>query len=245
MSDTPAWYSCWKDLFAQIGHRADRLLSRQDLSDQEIAEGLRQQMRLALVALTWRIENSNMDFPIFQRMNDNRAGGCAANSDITYLRAQIHGDRTYRIHGEPGEREFCIYLATGDFSVLDDEIYLGERWSHELDLNTDGSVDVIIGGAQLDRNWLPLHAGEPCWVAVRQYFRDWHDETIPGFFSIDCIDGPLLPTALTTSEMTERLQEALRWWQRARRRVDGRNEIPTGGGTACYKRVGDSGSPKK
>ena len=36
MSDTPAWYSCWKDLFAQIGHRGDRLLSRQDLSDQEI-----------------------------------------------------------------------------------------------------------------------------------------------------------------------------------------------------------------
>ena len=66
-------------------------------------------MRLALVALTWRIENSNMDFPIFQRMNDNRAGGCAANSDITYLRADIDGEGPTGSTANPAS-ESSVYI---------------------------------------------------------------------------------------------------------------------------------------
>ena len=50
------------------------------------------------MALSWRIENSNVDSPIFQRMNDNRAGGCAANSDITYLRGIPHSACSVSLH---------------------------------------------------------------------------------------------------------------------------------------------------
>lgn len=152
----PSWYTAWKDLFAHIADGADELVRNDDLSDQEIAEGLRQQLRTALRILTWRIENSDINFPIFQRIGDNRAGGGSVNCDITYLRAQLHGDRLYRIHGEPGGREFCIYAGTGDDSVHVDADYLGELWSHEVDLNPDGSVDVIMGGSELGTNWLPL-----------------------------------------------------------------------------------------
>ncbi len=205
----------WDALFEHIAATGDAVLDRSDLSDQEVAEGLREKLRLALLSLNWRIENNNTDFPVFQRMNDHRAGGCSANSDITYLRAQVHGDRTYRVRGEPGGREFCIYAASGDFSILEDETYLGERWSHELDRDPDGSVEVIVGGPERDRNWLPLSAGEPCWLAVRQYFRDWEDTKIPGFFSIDCLDGPAMPTPMSTADLTARLRNALRWLTRA------------------------------
>jgi hypothetical protein len=205
----------WYALFEHIAGTGNSVLDRSDLCDQEVAEGLRQKLRLALLSLNWRIENNNSEFPVFQRMNDHRAGGSSANSDITYLRAQVHGDQTYRVHGEPGSREFCIYAARGDFSILEEDTYLGERWSHELDRSRDGSVDVIIGGPERGRNWLPLYPGEPCWLAIRQYFRDWQDADIPGFFSIDCLDGSAMPTPLSTSELTARLGDALRWLTRA------------------------------
>ena len=215
MSDVAALRSAWQDVVELILDNGNQVFARQGLSDQEMAEGVRQTLRLGLLALTWRVDNVDPDFPIFQRMNDNRAGGSAANIDILYLRAQLHGDAQYAVYGEPGGRDFVVYACTGDFAVQGSGKYLGEMWSDEIEFGPEGNFEMAVGGSKNGKNWLPLEAGTPCWVAVRQYFRDWKDTDIPGFFAVRRTDGPTFPLPLTCTALAERFRDARGWLTRA------------------------------
>ncbi len=205
--------AAWHIFCQRLQAEGDGLLANAFYSVDERAQGLRQRIRCAVTAVEWRVERTDTSFPVLLRMNDDRPSD-AVNVDITYLRAQVHGDMVYRIHAEAGDRQFIIYAATGDFSDPLAETYLGELWRDELTANPDGSYDVTIGGEPAAENWMALAAGQPCWVAVRQYFLDWSDRDIPGFFSIDRIDGPTTPSELTAELLAGKLQDAVGWLDR-------------------------------
>jgi hypothetical protein len=109
------------------------------------------------------------------------------------MRAQLHGDCAYQLHGEPNGREFAIGTSVGDSSEVLRDQRIDERWSRDIRMEGDGSFDLLLSAQEQPGNWLPLRPGVPCVVGIRQYFVDWTERSIPGFFYVTRIDGPATP----------------------------------------------------
>jgi hypothetical protein len=205
----------WRRFCDRLRTEGDAVLDASAATDQELAEGLRHLARIGICALQWRLEFTDTDFPVLYRHWDDRLKFAGQNVDNTYMHAQLDGDAIYRLHGEPGGREFAVTTFEGDYSEILPEQRLGERWSHEIAMEPDGSFDMTLSADQHAGNWLPLRRGAQCLLGLRQYFVDWNDRNVPGFFSIDRLDGPMLPRALSPQRLTSKLDDATSWLDRA------------------------------
>jgi hypothetical protein len=214
MADRVALREAWEELWASILSEGEAVFARTDLSDAEVAAGLQHKLRVAVTALQWRTEFTDTGFPVFWRHLDDRLPTGMPNVDVEYLRAHVHGDKIYRLHGEGGNRDFCIYAAAGDFSELTREMYIGDRWRKDLTPDADGHFELVVGGPPQPGNWLPLRDGTACWVGIRQYFFSWSDTDLPGTFSLQQIDGPDRPAPLDVALMHARLSDATRWFRK-------------------------------
>ena len=160
----------WEEMWASILQEGRAVFDRTELSDGEVAAGLQHKLRVAVTALQWRTEFTDTSFPVFWRHLDDRLPTGMPNVDVEHLRAQVHGDKVYRLRAEPGDRDFCIYAAVGDFSVLTRDLYIGDLWREDMAQGDDESFEIILGGPSRPGNWIPLRTGTPCWVGIRQYF---------------------------------------------------------------------------
>jgi hypothetical protein len=204
----------WHRFLKTVRDEGDKMIARGVGTDQETAEGLRHVIRASLHALQWRVDLADPDFPVLYRCGDDRLKTGPQNVDNSYFHGQLHGDATYRLHGEPGGREFVVTTREGDYSEIRTDQWLGERWSRDVVMNSDGSFDMTLGVDEKPGNWLPLRAGIPCTVFIREYFIDWHDPNIPGFFAVDRIDGPTLPSPLSMQRLANQLDDATEWLER-------------------------------
>jgi hypothetical protein len=205
----------WHQFCDRLRAAGDAALDTAATDDRELAEGLLQITRIGVCALQWRLEFTDPDFPVFYRHWDDRLKFAGQNVDNIYMHAQLHGDATYRVHGEPGGREFALTTFEGDYSVIRPEHQLGELWSRDVAMNDDGSFEVTLSADKHPGNWLPLRRGVPCLIGLRQYFLDWRERDIPGFFAVDRVDGPLLPQTGTPQLLVDRLDDATGWLDRA------------------------------
>jgi hypothetical protein len=124
-----------------------------------------------------------------------KLGGDAA--DFLYLQAWIDGESVYRISGNRGSARFINFTVQGerpekqpgtDWPSLHDpfgDIPEANLFGHQLEIDSDGSFELIIGGAERGPNWLPTTT-KTRKLFLRQGFDRWSE--LPASLSIERID---------------------------------------------------------
>src|SRR3954471_13743265 len=151
------------------------------------ADGLRHLSRLAVMALQSHVEFGDPDFPAFHRYDDDAVKWGGPNVDNQYLRARVDGRGVYRITGNvAGVRDLILSTNEGDMQ-LDQYGVFEERRLDELTVASDGTIELVLGGAAGDAPTpLPLHP-DTTLVLIRVYVADWRSDGVP-WFDIERLD---------------------------------------------------------
>lgn len=184
-----AWTQFCKDL-----EDAGQLVLAQGASRDELdrAEGLRYLTRLARGMLYSSFENADPDRPRLQLLDLVKVG--ADNPDNVYLSATIRGDRVYRIRGERGSIAYVSFGTKANRYAVDGTMAsTGELSVDDLDVQPDGSVEIVVSADPRPGNWLPM-APDTTGLVVRQTFLDRESEE-PGRWTIERVPdlGPAPP----------------------------------------------------
>jgi hypothetical protein len=162
------------------------------------AEGWRYLTRLTRIALDMFMECSDRDFPSFYRPSHETAKIGADNPDNYYLRAEINGRHDYRISGTRGTVAYLGFIAiAGGYEEADGNMRsVSAIDTHSgLEVNADGSIDVILSQTPQRGNWLKI-TDDTVAVLVRETYLDRSTETFADL-TISRLDmGDSKPAAL-------------------------------------------------
>lgn len=206
-----AW-TAFCDRLAAVGHR----ITQPDFpeSPRDRAEGFRYLARLAVFALQWSIEFSDPRFPALYRFNDDVVKWGGPNADNQYQRTKVEPTGTYRITGNvSGLRDLIVSTPEGDMQ-LDQYRVFEERNLSQLEVDADGSLEIVVSAREQSGNWIPLHP-EADHILIRQYVSDWdHDAVAP--LRIERVDTVgRAPTPVTPAFMADALDRAATWVERS------------------------------
>jgi len=205
---------------------------------QELAEALRAVARIGIMSLQHRMDFNDPDFPTFFRTMDDRYKYGGPDAHITYLTATLRGGATYRLRANHHHREFNVNLSAPVPVNVDGDtrqaLEVRELWPQAMQIEADGSFEVILSDKPQAGNWLhlepsfaggmklpdqyPMAAGG---LTLRTYYWDPEDGLPAGNFFIERIDdqAPLSPEPLTVPRFAEQLQgaaelcaKAAKWW---------------------------------
>jgi hypothetical protein len=216
-SDTTAAVSQeWSEFLSALQH-AGKVVFADQRVDSELAEAEagRYLTRLINLATMFMLENADPRCPHFTKPESPYLQWAMPNSDYVYWQAPVHGDYTYRVWGKRGTAQmFAVEVYTGQYSDLAEQTVLDSKahctdGSGDLEVNPDGSFEVIVSRDQQPGNWLRLpegHAG----ILLRDAYYDWDTET-PSEFYIERIGAqyPLAP--LTGEQINEQLQKVTKF----------------------------------
>ncbi len=178
----------------------------------ERAEGWRWLSRLTRAALDMAVEYSNPDFPGFYALSNETIRIGADNPDNTYFNSTISGDHEYRIFGTRGTAPYLTFGSKANRYAVDGTMATtGEINAKDIDINPDGTFEIIASQRPRNRNWLPL-APDSDMIIGRETFLDRKAE-VPCKIKIERIDGPKAPLPLTAAEIDQGLQAAAKWVQ--------------------------------
>ena len=159
------------------------------------AEGYRYLSRLLRIALEMHVEFSDPDLPGFFSPSHETAKIGADNPDNFYQYARLNGNHTYRVHGN---RETVSYLSfgtqKGGYETDGKMEQTGFIDANHLDVNPDGSFDIILSQQQQPGNWIRM-APTTNALIVRQTFLDRKLEK-PAQLKIERIGSSDAPAAL-------------------------------------------------
>ena len=91
--------------------------------------------------------------------------------DCVYMNANLRAGETYRLFGNRGTARY-VGLQTMDGMAATANVLVDD-----LEVEPDGSFEVILSADQHDGNWLPL-AGDHPTLTVRNFLYDWDTETL-------------------------------------------------------------------
>lgn len=196
----------WSD-FCRALQRAGEVVLSDAAPDTALdrAEGFRYLSRLTREMLYSMIDNADPDFPRLHELDLVKIG--ADNPDNVYLSANIRGDRTYRITGRRGTiAYFSIGSKANRYAKDGTMASTGELTDADLDLDDDGTVEIIASRTPQGRNWLPL-ADDSTGLVVRQTYLDRTTE-VPGEWRIEQVGGPDEPGDLDPAGLGRALDRA-------------------------------------
>ncbi len=206
---TPA--ESWSQFCRELA-RAGEVLIRSDAptSDMDQAEGLRYLSRLTRTALNMLVDSADPDFPrIFLLCDDTLKIG-ADNPDNLYQQAVIAGDRTYRLSGKRGTVPYLGVATKANRYAIDGTMAsTGEIEFADVELEADGSFEIMISKERQGRNWLPM-ADDTSLLIIRQTFDDKACQT-PAEMQLECIGGPRFPALLTRAKIEAQLAQTAAW----------------------------------
>jgi len=202
----------WADFCRQIEAAGAQIMEGgvPERTDLDLAEGFRYLVGLVNTGLQRAISFRDPDVPVFVRNPASDAKWGGENADNHYLWAKVHPDKTYRISGQLGN---CREIL---FNVLEGYMQLGDHGVHEealisdLQVEADGSFEILLSAEPRAGNWLHLHA-DSHYLLVRQYLLDWETETPATFFIEQVGNEGGSPAPLAPESMSEILDEAALW----------------------------------
>lgn len=171
------------------------------------AEGLRYLTRLTRGGLEAFVEYSDPAFPVFRRMAHETVKLGADNPDNIYLNAQINGKYEYRIRGKRNTIDYIgFFTQNGNYGTTGGLAPCGKLDDKDLQLEPDGSFEIILSKTPKGRNWLKIE-DETSIVMARQTFADRRIETAAEVF-IENLDGRKAPDPITPAQIDEGLKTA-------------------------------------
>jgi hypothetical protein len=129
------------------------------------------------------------------------------NPDNQYLHASIDGRRAYRLYGTRGTVHYLGFgTQIGHYGQGRGMPPTGYIDASALDIDTDGSFELVLSKEPQDGNWLPM-TEQTGTLIVRQTFLRRDVETAAELY-IEPIDGPSEPTPLTAARLDDGLKQA-------------------------------------
>jgi hypothetical protein len=171
------------------------------------AEGYRYLTRLARAGLEAFIEYADPQAPVLHRVVHETVKMGADNPDNFYMTARLDGRCDYRIRGQ---RNTVKYLGfgthIGHYGQGGGLPPTGYIEASQLEMNADGSFELILSSKPQTKNWLPM-TEETGTLIVRQTFLDRANEQ-PADLVIERVDGGNEPSAITPQRLDEGLKSA-------------------------------------
>lgn len=175
-----------------------------------LAEGFRYLLGLVKVGVAQAGELPDRDRPKWLRIEDGFSKWGAENADNHYLATHIRSDATYRISGTRGTCATFLVEVREGFMQLGDTRDFANMTAEQVHVEGDGTFEIIASQEPHDGNWLPLDP-EARQIVVRQYFKDWANES-PATFQIERVDDAETPPELLRSaDMSRILDDAANW----------------------------------
>ncbi len=203
----------WKELCDTL-EKSQRFVLGADVPDapEDRAEGFRYLLRFLAAGINACVEHSDPDHPEFGRMMDLNERWGLDNPDCLYLITTIRGDASYRIHGPVGSAlHLDLQVNTGHYAygAVDAVRTVSSLNLPDLEIDSEGQLEVFLGGEKRGANWLPLEDGAQ-FVLLRQLFNDWEHEE-PGNFVIEREGGPVATPRVRTDQIAERIDRLKSW----------------------------------
>jgi len=168
------------------------------------AEGFRYLTRLTRNALESVIEGGTADFPVMRSLGNMVKMG-ADNPDNIYLGGGIHGDNEYRIHGNRGSVFYISFASiSGGYGTDGTMITDGFLDTKQLQVEADGSFEIILSKHEQPGNWLPLTENTRS-LNIRQTFLDRSSER-PAQIDIEPLNKDSLPEPYSAEKLVKHLQ---------------------------------------
>jgi hypothetical protein len=214
-ADRVADGAIWGELCATLEQAGDLVLGEGvPASPADRAEGFRYLLRFLAAGINVCVEHADPDHPEFTRMMDLRERWGLDNPDCLYLFASVRGGAEYRVCGDPGTAAHLdLQVNAGHYAMgaVEGVRTIGSLAGHQIERARDGTIDVRLGGAPAERNWIPL-AADAEFVLFRQLFLDWEAET-PARITIERLGGPVSEPRVAPAEVAARM-DRLRSWLR-------------------------------
>jgi hypothetical protein len=171
---TAAWHRLCERL-AAIGTRVGE--EPFPTSGSEHADDVRHVARQLVLALQGELEHGDPAQPSFHRYEEPWAQWGGPNPDNVYTRAAIDPTATYRVTGDvTGVRTAIVSLVDGDMHLGKYGVF-EERTLADLDVASDGTLELWISPDAHDGNWMPAHE-DARYLLVRQYQCDWEQDRV-------------------------------------------------------------------
>jgi len=167
------------------------------------AEGFRYLTRLLRLSLEKNIEFNDARFPQFYSLSHETAKIGNDNPDNYYMNCAVSGSYDYRICGQRGTIPYLsIESKAGSYGGSGSMEPTGHVELDDLDINADGSFELLVSATPQAGNWLPmtLHSDN---LLVRQTFHNRRVEA-PASLSIECL-SPVGNSVLDAEEFARQL----------------------------------------
>jgi hypothetical protein len=208
----------WKNYSSRLQEAGASLTDAKYPQDARLrAEGYRYLNRLAHLAHLVYVEFGDATRPSLFRFGDDVTPYGATNTDNNYYRAAVDPAGTYRIAGDvSGVKELLVSVHEGEMA-LGHPAVLAEASLGDLNVGSDGLLEVFIGGPKRDHNWLPLD-DRAVHITVREFVADWETDALAVLY-IDRIDEVEHSPGLSSASLVGALDKAatyveanLRFW---------------------------------
>ncbi len=171
------------------------------------SEGLRYLSRLTRAGLEAFVEFNDPSFPVFKRMVHETVKMGADNPDNYYFNAQISGEYEYKITGKRNTVHYIgFFTQNGNYGTTGGLASCGVLQGAGLDLEQNGSFEIILSKSQKGKNWLKIEEDTSI-VMVRQTFLHRYKE-MPAELHIENLNGKKAPDPISPQAMEEGLKNA-------------------------------------
>jgi len=210
------------------------------------AEGYRYLSRLVRAGLEWYVEFNDPAFPVLYKPSHETIKIGADNPDNIYQKAVVDGRHDYVIRGTRGS-VYYLSMATSKGSYAENfkQIETGFLDSNQLQVNPDGSFEIILSATPKPGNWLPMEADSQS-LLIRQTFMDRARE-VAAEITIARADTGATPEPLTAETFDRNLRTAASFidntarlfadWAASYRARP--NELPPADQKVCHAAGGD------
>jgi hypothetical protein len=202
--------AAWEEFCDALRAAGRRVLVSPTASELDRAEGFRHLATLVSGGLRHVFDLADAERPRFLRNPDSTSKFGAENADNQYLLASIDPSRGYRILGRRNSAwGFLLEIKEG-YMQLGDARNFATLHSDDLQLEPDGSFEILLCAERRSGNWVPLHP-DATQVLIRQYFLDWEREE-PAHFEIHPLEGiGTAPPPLAPARVARLLDDAGLW----------------------------------